>query len=115
MLLLLAIIQSAALAVGQLTLKLALQRMPAFSWTAQFWLDLLTNWWFAASGLLFGGASLLWMYILKHWPLSQAYPMASLGYIIALVLAAVWLHEDVSWNRWLGVALIMAGCIFVAK
>ncbi len=111
----LSIIQSVMLSLGQLTLKLALAKMPAFGWTARFWGDLLTNWWFLACGLLFGGASVLWMYILKHFPLSMAYPMASMSYVIALVFAVVFLHESIAWNRWLGVALIIIGCIFVAK
>lgn len=114
-LLILSLIQSVMLAFGQLTLKLALERMPPFSWTVRFWADLLTNWWFLLCGVLFGGASLLWMYILKHYPLNMAYPMASMGYVVALVLAVIFLHESVAWNRWLGVALIMAGCVFVAK
>lgn len=114
-LLILSAIQSVMLSFGQLTLKLALQRMPAFSWKSEFWIDLLTNWWFLLSGILFGGASFLWMYILKHFPLSMAYPMASMSYIFAIVFAIVFLHETVTWNRWLGVALIMAGCVFVAK
>ncbi len=111
----LSVLQSVMLSLGQLTLKLALERMPAFGWTAKFWGDILTNWWFLASGILFGGASVLWMYILKHFPLSMAYPMASISYVIALVFAVLFLHEAVAWNRWVGVALIMVGCIFVAK
>lgn len=103
------------LALGQLTLKLALIKMPPFSWSMRFWGDMLVNWWFLLCGLLFGGASLLWMYILKHFPLSVAYPLASLSYVIAMVFSVVFLHESVAWNRWFGVALIMAGCIFVAK
>lgn len=111
----LSIIQSILLSTGQLTLKLALAKMPVFSWTSAFWLDLLTNWWFLLCGILFGGASILWMYILKHFPLSMACPMASLAYVFALIFAVVFLHETVAWNRWFGVALIMLGCVFVAK
>ena len=111
----LSVVQSIMLSTGQLTLKLALAKMSTFSWTAAFWLDLLTNWWFLLCGLLFAGASILWMYILKHFPLSMAYPMASMGYVFALVFAVVFLHETVAWNRWIGIALIMNGCVFVAK
>lgn len=111
----LSMIQSIMLSFGQLTLKLALENMPPFSWTTNFWGDLLTNWWFMLCGILFGGASILWMYILKHFPLNMAYPMASMGYVFALIFAVIFLHETVSWNRWLGVALIMIGCVFVAK
>lgn len=103
------------LSTGQLALKLGLSRMPKFSWTVAFWGDLLTNWWFLLSGILCGSAALLWMYILKHYPLSMAYPMASMGYVFVLVLAVVFLHEEVDWQRWIGVALIMTGCVFVAK
>lgn len=111
----LCVIQSITLSLGQLTLKLALVRMPPFAWTAQFWGDLLTNWWFLTCGILFGGASILWMYILKHFPLSMAYPMASMGYVFALLMSVFFLHESIPWTRWAGVALIMAGCVFVAK
>ena len=111
----LSIIQGIMLSFGQLTLKLALEKMPAFSWTTHFWGDLLTNWWFMLCGILFGGASILWMYILKHFPLNMAYPMASMSYVFALLFAIIFLHETVAWNRWLGVAFIMIGCVFVAK
>lgn len=111
----LSLIQSIMLSFGQLTLKIALEKMPTFSWTTPFWVDLLTNWWFILCGILFGGASILWMYILKHFPLNMAYPMASMSYIFALLFAIVFLHETVVWNRWLGVAFIMIGCVFVAK
>lgn len=100
---------------GSTYLKLALAKMPPFSWTTEFWGSLLTNWWFMLCGILFGSASILWMYILKHFALSMAYPMASMGYVFALIMAAVFLHESIAWNRWLGVALIMTGCVFVAK
>lgn len=111
----LSFIQSLMLSFGQFALKIALERMSAFSWTAKFWGELLTNWWLLASGLLCGGATILWMYILKHFPLSMAYPMASMSYVIAMLFAIFFLHETVAWNRWLGVGLIMIGCIFVAK
>lgn len=103
------------LSFGQLTLKLALAKMPSFSWTIHFWEDILTNWWLMLCCLLFGGASMLWIYILKHFPLNMAYPMASMSYVFAVIFAVVFLHESVTWNRWLGVALIMVGCIIVTK
>ncbi len=111
----LSVLQSIMLATAQLALKLALARMPRFEWKAAFWLDMLTNWWFLLCGILFTGASVLWMYILKHYPLSKAYPMASMGYVFALIFAVIFLHETVALNRWVGVALIMIGCVFVAK
>lgn len=103
------------LAVGQVFLKFAMMRMHPFSWTWRFWGDLLANWQFAACGLSFLAASLLWMYMVKVFPLSVAYPMVSLSYVFGMVAAIVFFHEDVSAAKWAGVGLIMAGCCLIAK
>ena len=110
-----AIIQSALLAAAQVFLKFALTRMPSFAWTREFWCSLLVNWQFAVSGLLFGAASLLWMYIVKVFPFSLAYPMVSLSYVFGMVAAIVFFHEQVSLTRWAGVFFIMLGCCLIAK
>ena len=83
----LAILQSVLLCGGQVFLKFALIKMPAFSWTKDFWVALLSNWQFAACGLLFGAASLLWMYIVKYFPFATAYPMISLSYVFGMLAA----------------------------
>ena len=109
------LVQSMLLVGGQVFLKFAMTRMPAFAWTRTFWLSLLSNWQFAACGLFFGAASLLWMYIVKTFPFSIAYPMVSLSYVMGMVAAIVFFHEEVSLTRWLGVAFIVLGCILIAK
>lgn len=114
-LLAIALLQSSLLAGGQVFLKFGLVRMLPFSWTWPFWRSALLNWQFASSGLCFGGASLLWMYIIKNYPLSMAYPMVSLSYVLGMVSAIVFFHEDVSLQKWIGVALIIIGCCFIAK
>lgn len=108
-------VQCLMLALGQLTLKEALQRMPAFAWSRSFWTSLLTNWMFPVCGLFFAGASLLWMYVLKQYPLNKAYPLASMSYVIAMICAVIFMKEEVSLSRWIGVGLIMTGCCFVAR
>lgn len=96
-------------------LKFALSKMKPFSWASDFWLSLLTNWQFAACGICFGLGSLLWMYIVKHFPLSMAYPMVSLSYVFGMLSAIIFFHEDVSFTKWIGVLLIMIGCYFIVK
>ncbi len=110
-----AIIQSILLTGGQVFLKLALTRMPTFSWTRDFWFSMLTNWQFAACGLFFGLASLLWMYIVKLFPFSTAYPMVSLSYVFGMVAAIIFFHEEVSFLKWLGVLFIVVGCILIGR
>lgn len=111
----LALIQSALLALGQVLLKFGLLRMEPFGWNMSFWRSALLNWQFAGSGLSFGAASILWMYIIKHYPLSMAYPLVSLSYVFGLFSAMVFFHEQVDLSKWAGVFLIIIGCCIIAK
>ena len=108
-----AVTQSVLLAGGQVFLKFALMKMLPFGWNKAFWCSVFLNWQFAMSGILFGSSSILWMYIVKHFPLSVAYPMISLSYVFGMLAAIVFFHEQVSTAKWLGVALIMAGCCLI--
>lgn len=109
------LLQCLLLTGGQVFLKLALVKMPSFEWSCSFWTSVFSNWQFAMSGLLFGTGSLLWMYIVKTFPFSMAYPMISLSYVFGMVAAIVVFHESVSAAKWIGVFLIVAGCMLIAK
>ena len=111
----LAILQSLLLASGQVFLKFALARMLPFAWTKAFWKSVFFNWQFVTCGLCYGAGSLLWFYILKHFPFSMAYPMVSLSYVFGMIAAIIFFHEPVNLAKWVGVLLIMAGCYFIAK
>lgn len=111
----LALVQSLLLAGGQVLLKFGLGRMLPFSWTFDFWKSVFVNWQFAACGMCYGAGSLLWFYIVKHFPFSMAYPMVSLSYVFGMIAAIVFFHEPVDLGKWVGVLLIMLGCWFIAK
>ncbi len=96
-------------------LKFALMKMLPFGWNRAFWLSLFGNWQFAACGLCYGAASLLWMYILKNFPFSVAYPLVSLSYVMAMFAAILFFHETVPPYRWIGCALIVCGCLLILK
>ena len=102
-----AVLQSLLLVGGQVFLKFAMMRMLPFAWTRTFWVR--------ACGLFFGAASLLWMYIVKVFPFSMAYPMVSLSYVFGMFAAILFFHEEVSLMKWVGVACIMLGCVLIAK
>jgi undecaprenyl phosphate-alpha-L-ara4N flippase subunit ArnE len=108
-------IQSLFLAGGQVFLKFAMNRMDAFSFTWKFFHDLLTNWYLLATGVCMLIASLLWFYIIKHFEFSIAYPMISISYIFGMLAAIYIFHEAVPLIRWVGVLLIMAGVVLIAK
>ena len=113
-LLALALVQSALLALGQVTLKVSLQQLGTFSWSCAFFSRAFTCVWFALCGLCFALSSVLWMYIVKHFPLSQAYPLISLSYVMGMLAAVFIFHEAVPLIRWVGVALIMVGVVLVS-
>ena len=110
-----AVIQSLLLCGGQVFLKFALMRMPAFGWNRAFFASVITNWQLAAGGILFGAASLWWMLIVKRFPFSMAYPMVSISYVMGMFAAILFFHEQVPFIRWVGVFLILTGCTLIAK
>lgn len=45
---------------------------------------------------------------------SQVAPVDKLSVVIAIVLAAIFLHERMTWHHWLGGALIFTGAVVLA-
>ena len=111
----LALLQSFFLAGGQVLLKLALAASGTFRWSWSFFKAQLTNWWFLGCGISFAVATVLWLYILKHFPFSIAYPLSSLSYLFGIFAAMLVFHEHIDWTQWVGVLLIMAGCALIVK
>lgn len=103
------------LALGQVFLKVSTHTIGHFELTWQYVRGILLNLPLLMCGLCFGSASLLWVWIVKHYPLSQAYPLNSLSYLFGIVAAILLFGEKVSAMAWIGTCLIIAGCVLVAK
>ena len=58
---------------------------------------------------LVGVASILWLSVLSRVPLSWAYPMLSLSYVLAVLGSALFLGEHLSFYRIVGVLIIIGG------
>ena len=75
----------------------------------------LTNPWVALGVLLL----ILWLFshmVLLSWAdLSYVLPVTSIGYVLVTLTGRFFLHETVSWMRWGGVILIVAGVILVGR
>jgi drug/metabolite transporter (DMT)-like permease len=96
------------LAVGQLLFKLTAERSPKIERLVDLrhlfadpmlWLAL----------LLYGLATLLWVYLLQRVALSHAYPFAALAFVLVPFGAAAFLGERLSGGILLGAALIVTG------
>lgn len=98
---LLVLVVSIVTCAGQLCQKQAAQIGPGNVGRVLRWLVL-------AVGLL-GFAMLLWLRVLQQLPLSIAYPMLSINFVL-ITLSARWIFkEHVDRRHWIGVGFIMLG------
>lgn len=68
------------------------------------------------SGMVCYAASVcVWLAALSKAPVSTAYPMLSLGYVVVAAISVAWLGETMTAAKVLGIALICAGVILVSR
>jgi multidrug transporter EmrE-like cation transporter len=107
-------------AAAQLLLKVATKPLGHFS---EFNADILNSsvlilfrspsFW---AGMLCYGASLcVWVAALSKAPVSTAYPMLSLGYVVVAAVSVAWLGETLTPAKVLGIALICTGVVLVSR
>lgn len=100
------------LVIGQLLFKLGLDKIGGIS--------LLTAWRAALQPYIVLGlflyviATLLWFIVLSRLPLSTAYPMQSLAYVLGLLVAWQIFNEPISIAKWVGVVIICIGVAIVS-
>ncbi len=73
------------------------------------------NPWVALGILFLLGFFASYMAALSWADLTYVLPATSLGYVLLALIAKFLLHEQISTNRWLGIALISAGVGFVTQ
>ena len=101
---------SLALAAGQLLFKLgANQGEAARSLAGAF--ELLLRPAILCALVLYGGATLLWTYLLTKIPLTVAYPFAALAFVFVPLGARFFLGEQLSLRYGIGMGLILAGIL----
>jgi len=111
----LAIVQSFLLMLSQVFLKLAVTHYDPFQFTFAYLRSVFGNLHLILSGISIAGAIALWVYILRHYPFSLAYPLGSMSYVFGLIASILVFHEHVSPMRWMGVCIIIVGIYFVTK
>jgi transporter family protein len=67
------------------------------------------------SGLVGGLSWICYFHALKLGPASRVAPIDKLSVIFVIILAVLFLHESVSWQQWIGGALIAGGAILLAS
>jgi len=66
------------------------------------------------SGLATGASWLCYFRALQLGEASKVAPIDKLSVVVAIVLAAVFLHESMTWHHWVGGSLIVLGAIVIA-
>ena len=102
-------------AIGQLTLKAAVDRMGEMSLSFGMLLGLATNLLFILAMAIYFVSAVLWLYALLKADLSFAYPFLSLTYIAVLFGGAFFFHETITWLRIVGCAVVIGGLIVIAR
>ena len=107
-------------AAAQLLLKVATRPLAHFS---DFGLQTLrdsvlilaTSFPFWLGMVCYGTSVCVWLAALSKAPVSTAYPMLSLGYIVVAAVSVLWLGETLAPAKVLGIALICAGVVLVSR
>ena len=104
---------------AQLLLKAGTNALGVISLTRENWWDVLwkmgTQGHFVAGVACYMVSLLVWILGLSRVPVSVAYPMLSLGYVINAVAAFYLFGETVTVARWLGISFIIVGVWLVAR
>lgn len=110
------VLQALSLAGGQAMFKKFIQHLGEEGWVYPNLKETaVSNWWILVLMVLFFGLSIiLWAYVLKKMDFSQAYPLSSLSFIFGMILAYFLFQEAIPFTRWIGVILIVVGCVLIS-
>ncbi len=59
--------------------------------------------------------TLLWLYVLRTIPLSQAFPVLGLMYALIPIASHYLLKEKVIFSQWVGISIIITGVVLVVN
>lgn len=103
-----------AMAAGQILFKRA-ANVVAGRPATDMMIGLLTAPSLWAALVVYGAATVLWIWILTRVPLSRAYPFAALGMILVPLASALVYGERVGPMFWGGILLVVAGIILTQQ
>lgn len=76
---------------------------------------------FASSGsviaglTMYGVSAVIWLFVLARLDVSMAYPFMALGFLLTMVLGALFLGEQIDASRLAGTLLVAVGVMLVAR
>ncbi|WP_423140272.1 4-amino-4-deoxy-L-arabinose-phosphoundecaprenol flippase subunit ArnE [Providencia alcalifaciens] len=70
--------------------------------------------WLVLAVFMLGLGMLFWLKLLETMPLSIAYPMLSINFVLVTLIGQFVYHEQTGLNHWLGVVSIMVGILLMS-
>ena len=80
-----------------------------------FLLKILFDPWILSGFLAAFVASFFWMAAMTKFDISYAYPFMSSAFVLVFLLSVILFHEPVTWQKVVGLALIVAGIIVTSR
>lgn len=105
--------------MAQLLLKAGTTAVGSFAFTGANLIPV--GWQLATQPLILGGifayglSLIVWIMALSRVPVSVAYPLVSIGYVLTAIAAWHFLGESVSVMRIAGIGVIILGVVIVAR
>jgi multidrug transporter EmrE-like cation transporter len=93
----------AALALGQILFKLASRNLDGGAWGFLF------SPVFILALAVYGVATVAWIFAMRQWPLTIAYPANALAIVMVLVCGVLFFGESLNLLQMLGLVSILAG------
>jgi drug/metabolite transporter (DMT)-like permease len=78
-------------------------------------IKLFTSPWVVGGFVFVFSGALFWLAVLSRWPLSLAYPLLSISYIIGIIASVVLLGEKVNMVQVGGVFVIIFGVFLISR
>lgn len=103
---------SCMIGAGQLFFKLAADKLNKAPGTS-FVIGMITNGYLWIALIIYGLTTLLWVSLLRHSTLSQAYPFMALSYLIVPLIGMIAFNETLGVNYIIGTFFIISGLILI--
>tara|TARA_B110000008_G_C16708489_1_gene459777 strand:+ start:88 stop:468 length:381 start_codon:yes stop_codon:yes gene_type:complete len=71
--------------------------------------------WFYSALIIYGLATILWLYILQRIPLSIAYPFSALAMLIVPIFSYIIFNEKLTYSYFMGSILIVSGIAIISR
>ena len=76
---------------------------------------IISNWYILGGLACYGFSVAVWIFALSRVDVSKAYPMLSIGFIVSVLAAYIFLGESLSMLKIIGIGFITIGVLMISK